>query len=173
MVVFAFSGSTDYLAARGEGTPLNPYAWLGWDESLADLDLARWMRENLPAAHVVARFDSVLITYHAARVGLGIAFLPFALADRDATLRRVDRELLVRCGSMWLLTHPDLRRTARVRRFIEFMGEATAATRDAREGRLPFVASVGRRPRGKAGGLPRARFDAERSARSRRPSTSR
>jgi len=138
-VVFALYGSTDYLSARGKAAALDQHLWLGWDESLAELDVARWMRENVPNAHIIARFDSVLIAYHAAREGFGICFLPCALADRDATLRRVDSELLVPCGSMWLLTHPDLRRTARVRRFIEFMGEAMAATRDAREGRLPVV----------------------------------
>jgi DNA-binding transcriptional LysR family regulator len=151
-VVFALYASIDYLDARGEVAALDQHAWLGWDESLADLDAARWMRENVPTAHVVACFDSVLIAYHAARAGFGIGFLPCALADRDATLRRVDPELLVPCGSMWLLTHPDLRRTARVRRFIEFMAEAMAATRDAREGRLPLVGVGVRRASGRARG---------------------
>lgn len=138
-VVFALYASTDYLSSRGRAAALDQHLWLGWDESLAELDVARWMRENVPNAHIIARFDSVLIAYHAAREGFGICFLPCALADRDATLRRVDSELLVPCGSMWLLTHPDLRRTARVRRFIEFMGEAMAGMRDVREGRLPLV----------------------------------
>ena len=38
---------------------------------------------------------------------------------------------------LWLLTHPDLRRTARVRRFLDFMAEAMAQSRDLREGRRP------------------------------------
>jgi len=139
MVVFALYASTPYLDVHAE-LPLEQHAWLGWEESLTELDAARWMRENVPNAHIVARFDSVLIAYHAIREGFGIGFLPCALADRDVSLRRVNSELLVPCGCMWLLTHPDLRRTARVRRFIEFMGDALAATRDAREGLAPLVA---------------------------------
>jgi DNA-binding transcriptional LysR family regulator len=138
-VVCALYASSDYLAAHGNATALDQHAWLGWDAALAELDPARWMRENVPHAHILARFDSVLIAYHATREGFGICFLPCALADRDSALQRVDPELLVPCGSMWLLTHPDLRRTARVRRFIEFMGEAMAKTRDAREGRAPLA----------------------------------
>jgi DNA-binding transcriptional LysR family regulator len=135
-VVFALYASIDYLRERADLAALDQHRWLGWDESLAELGAARWMRENVPNAYTVARFDSVLIAYHAAREGIGVCFLPCALADRDETLRRVDPELLVPCGTMWLLTHPDLRHTARVRRFIEFMGEAMAGSRDAREGRL-------------------------------------
>ena len=140
-VVFALYGSVAYLDERGDLAALDQYRWLGWDESLAELQAARWMRENVPNAHIVARFDSMLIAYHAAREGFGVCFLPCAFADRDETLRRVDPELLVPCGNMWLLTHPDLRHTARVRRFIEFMGEAMARSRNAREGRLPRGAS--------------------------------
>jgi DNA-binding transcriptional LysR family regulator len=155
-VAFALYGSTDYLDASGDLVPLDQHPWLGWDESLAELGAARWMRENVPNAHLVARFDSVLIAYHATREGFGVCFLPCALADRDATLRRVDQELLVPCGTMWLLTHPDLRRTARVRRFIQFMSEAMARMRDAREGRLPLgrvapARGVQRAPRGALG----------------------
>jgi len=153
-VVFALYASIGYLRERADLAALDQHQWLGWDESLAELGAARWMRENVPNAHTVARFDSVLIAYHAAREGFGVCFLPCALADRDETLRRVDPELLVPCGTMWLLTHPDLRHTARVRRFIEFMGEAMARSRDAREGRLPPGASRTRlqRARGPAFG---------------------
>jgi DNA-binding transcriptional LysR family regulator len=149
-VVFALYGSTAYLDACGDQVPLDRHPWLGWDESLAELEAARWMRENVPAAHLVARFDSMLLAYHATREGFGVCFLPCAVADRDPLLRRVDQDLLVPCGTMWLLTHPDLRRTARVRRFIEFMGEALARTREVREGRAPLgrrVAAPTRTPR--------------------------
>jgi len=40
----------------------------------------------------------------------------------------------VRSG-LWLLTHAELRRTARVRAFTEFMAEALANERDLLEGR--------------------------------------
>jgi len=144
-VVFALYGSNEYLDARTDAADLEQHAWLGWDESLAELEPARWMRENAAHARVVACFDSVLLAYHAVREGFGICLLPCALADRDATLRRVEQQLLVPCGEMWLLTHPDLRRTARVHRFIQFMSEAMAATRDRREGRLPRIALSGQR----------------------------
>lgn len=38
---------------------------------------------------------------------------------------------------LWLLTHEDLRNTARVRIFLDFMAAALAANADLLEGRCP------------------------------------
>jgi DNA-binding transcriptional LysR family regulator len=37
-------------------------------------------------------------------------------------------------GELWLLSHPDLRNTARVRAFLDFCGDAIARRRDTIEG---------------------------------------
>jgi DNA-binding transcriptional LysR family regulator len=98
------------------------------------------VREHVPDARFAARFDSMLVAYHAVRAGLGIAFLPCALGDADPALRRVLPDLVLPGTTMWLLTHPDLRRSARVRCFLEFMAEAMSHSRDLREGRRPLRA---------------------------------
>jgi hypothetical protein len=38
-------------------------------------------------------------------------------------------------SALWLLTHPDLRRVARVRAFLDFMAERLAEKRPLLEGR--------------------------------------
>ncbi len=43
-------------------------------------------------------------------------------------------------AALWVLTHEDLRRTARVSAFTEFMAAALARQRDLLEGRRPAVA---------------------------------
>ncbi len=40
------------------------------------------------------------------------------------------------CGDLWILTHEDLRATARVRAFIDYMLNAFEQHRDLLEGRL-------------------------------------
>ncbi len=148
--------STDYLEAHPVGRELDGHVFLAWDEGFADLASAAWMREHAPNARIAVRFDSILVAYHAVRAGLGLGFLPCALGDRDPSLRRVKRDLVIGGVGMWLLTHPDLRRTARVRSFLDFMAEALAATRDVREGRRPQPdpprLAVTRSPRSRASG---------------------
>jgi DNA-binding transcriptional LysR family regulator len=58
---------------------------------------------------------------------VGLAVLPCYLGETDTRLRRFDKPLPDVSTELWLLTHEDLRRTARVRAFMEFAGPALAA----------------------------------------------
>lgn len=138
----ALFGAVALLSTWEQELGLGKLPWLGWDGSIGAYGGAGWTAEHVPAARIVARFDSVLVAYHATRAGMGICFLPCALGDRDPTLRRVDPELLLPGLPIWILTHPDLRETARVRAFMAFMGDAMSRSRDLREGRRPLVPPV-------------------------------
>ena len=109
--------------------------WIGFDESLAHLGSARWLAAEVPADRIVARADSLMAACALAREGLGIAALPCYLADPDARLRRVAPPIDAMASSLWLLTHPDLRRVARIRAFLDFTAAALTAQRGAFEGR--------------------------------------
>jgi DNA-binding transcriptional LysR family regulator len=54
---------------------------------------------------------------------MGVAALPCYLGDPDPALRRVHPPLADMEVSLWLLTHPDLRRVARIRTVIDFVAE--------------------------------------------------
>jgi DNA-binding transcriptional LysR family regulator len=133
----ALFGAVTHLDASA-AVALEQQPWLGWDEAMHEQTSRRWMREYVPDARFAARFDSMLVAYHAVRAGLGICFLPCALGDADPALRRVLPDLVLPGTAMWLLTHPDLRRTARVRCFLDFMADAMSHSRDLREGRRPL-----------------------------------
>jgi DNA-binding transcriptional LysR family regulator len=45
-------------------------------------------------------------------------------------------------GELWLLTHPDLRRTARVRAFMEMLARGLRRERDLLEGHAGFAAQT-------------------------------
>ena len=71
-----------------------------------------------------------------ARAGLGVAILPAYMADTDPSMRRVIDETTVETApDIWVLTHPDVRRMARVRIFADFISKAIIADRDLFEGR--------------------------------------
>ncbi len=68
--------------------------------------------------------------FAAAKAGLGIAMLPCFMCDPEPTLVRVVRELAKPAFDVWVLTHPDLRDTARIRSFMRHTADAFDAKRD-------------------------------------------
>jgi DNA-binding transcriptional LysR family regulator len=115
-------------------------AWIGLDDSLAGSTIAAWMRNALPEARIVLRCDTLVGAAAAAAAGLGVAALPCYLGDGWPGLRRIAGPVPEMTTALWVLTHEDLRRTARVSAFTEFAAEAFAARRALFEGREPAAA---------------------------------
>lgn len=124
-----------YLARHQGATALPAHDWLGFEESLNHLRSARWVEAKVPKERIVYRADSLLALQAAARAGMGVAALPCYLGDLDPGLRRVHPPLAEMEGSLWLLTHPDLRRVARIRSVLDFLARHLAKRRALIEGR--------------------------------------
>lgn len=71
------------------------------------------------------------------REGIGLAALPCFLGDSEAGLIRVTGPIAELARELWLVTHEDLRRTARIEVFFAMMVAAVKADRSLLEGRLP------------------------------------
>jgi DNA-binding transcriptional LysR family regulator len=123
-------------AHRAKPASLVDANWIGFDENLRDVRAARWIEAHIPAERIVVRVNSVLAMRTLAREGIGIAALPCYLADPDPGLARLHPPLDEMASALWLLTHPDLRRVARIRAFLDFMAETLAPLRRTFEGRL-------------------------------------
>ncbi len=126
-IAFAVYGSPDYLKQKDR-------AWLAPDDSLADTLAARWMREALPEVTVAARASSLLALRELAAAGLGLAVLPRYLGDPTPGLVRLNTPRITSTSGLWVLTHEDLRRTARVRAFTEFVAQAFTRQRKLLQG---------------------------------------
>lgn len=109
--------------------------WLGPDESLAHLPSSRWLAEEVDAARVVLRASSLTALRAAACAGVGATFLPCFLGDPDARLVRVLPPVEALRSTLWLLTHPDLRRAPRVRAVAEAIEAWVVSQRPLLEGR--------------------------------------
>jgi DNA-binding transcriptional LysR family regulator len=133
-IAFAIYGSSQYLSRRRKTDDLAGHQWVGPDDSLADTSVARWMRSELPESEIVLRADSLLAMREAARAGLGLAALPCYLGDTSPGLMCVHRPIAAMQTTLWILTHEDLRRTARIRAFTEFAAKAFARRRPLLEG---------------------------------------
>ncbi|MFB9270000.1 LysR family transcriptional regulator [Bradyrhizobium erythrophlei] len=135
-VKFAVYASPGYIATR-ETIDLAALRWIVPDDSLASSGVARWMKSALPDADIALRVDSLVAMAHCVRAGLGAAALPCYLADGLPGLVRIGPLIDDIDSALWVLTHEDLRRTARVSAFIEFMADALQRQRDLMEGRSP------------------------------------
>jgi DNA-binding transcriptional LysR family regulator len=113
------------------------------DDSLAHLEGSRWLREQVPESRIVFRSNSVAALCAAARAGIGLALLPCFVADPHPDLVRVLGPVDALESELWLLTHGDLRHTARIRAFMDFIAESIAGDRHLLEGRRPGAAVEG------------------------------
>jgi DNA-binding transcriptional LysR family regulator len=132
-IAFAIYGSTQYLAKQKAKT-LADHQWVGPDDSLAGTSVAQWMRSALPASEIALRTDSFLALRQAVQAGLGLAALPCYLGDTAPDLVCVHRPIPEMETTLWILTHEDLRHTARVRAFTEFAAQAFGRRRPLLEG---------------------------------------
>ena len=111
------------------GRALADHAWLALDESLAHAPQSRWLREHVPQARGNFRFDSLEALRQGVRVGLGAGVLPCFVGDADRELVRLTPPETMGEFGIWVLTHPDLRRSARIRVFVNDIGSLIAARR--------------------------------------------
>lgn len=101
--------------------------WIAPDDSLAHLPSGRWLRHRLPGSAPAVQCNSVAAMHALARHGSGLAALPCFLGDPDPGLERVIPPLPELTVGLWLLTHRDLRRVARIRALLDFLHGALAA----------------------------------------------
>jgi len=132
-IAFAIYGNPQYLS-KHRTTDLDQHRWVAPDDSLAETSVARWMRATLPGSEITLRADSLLALRQAAQVGLGLAALPCYLGDTAPDLVCVHRPIPEMETALWILTHEDLRQTARIRAFTEFAAGAFARRRPLLEG---------------------------------------
>ncbi|MDJ0947763.1 MAG: LysR family transcriptional regulator [Alphaproteobacteria bacterium] len=110
--------------------------WVGPDDSLAYLPMAQWLAEQGLDRRVVYRANTVLGLYDAVRAGLGVAALPCYMGDADRALMRIAPPIAALDSELWLLTHADLRKVARIRAFLDFMAGRLKALRPRLAGEI-------------------------------------
>jgi molybdate transport repressor ModE-like protein len=106
-------GAPAYLKGRN-ADPLS-LNWLVPDDTLSHLGSARWIARNVEPEQIVHRASSLNALAIMARTGVGVAPLPCFIGDCDKDLMRMIPPVPEMATNLWLLTHPDLRRTSRIR----------------------------------------------------------
>jgi len=110
------------------------HTWVGFGDNLAGLRAAKWLRTHVPPERVVYRINTVLGLAEAAAAGVGLVLLPCFIGSANPALARLTPPQPDFADGIWLLTHADLRQTARVRAFMDFAGNEIAKQRKVLEG---------------------------------------
>jgi DNA-binding transcriptional LysR family regulator len=108
---------------------------IGWGEDTSGIKAADWLARAAPATAVVYRTSSLVNQCLAARAGIGVALLPCYLGDGERGLERALVDPVAELATeLWMVTHRDLRNTARVRAFFDVVGGGMSGERGVFEG---------------------------------------
>ncbi len=100
--------------------------WVAFERDGVHRVYDQWMRQHLVPAQVRVRVDIFNAVAAMLRTGVGVGILPTFMQDKHPELVPVSEVIPELSVPVWMLTHPDLRETARVRAFMRFVGDALA-----------------------------------------------
>ncbi|MFT3926993.1 MAG: LysR family transcriptional regulator [Myxococcales bacterium] len=120
-IALALYADRGYLDARPPldlDAKLRGHDVIGYEQEIAEAPPGRWLAEHASQARRVLTVNSLLGAAAAASAGTGLAVLPCMLSAKYPSLVRALPGALA-TSEAWLLVHPELHATARVRAVVE------------------------------------------------------
>lgn len=108
--------------------------WVSLGDQFSNFKVVQYRQKHIPANQTVYKLNTVLGLAEAVEAGVGIGFLPCFIADRRPGLTQLAPPQTGYAADLWLLTHPDLRHSPRVRLFLDFMAAELTKLRPLMEG---------------------------------------
>ncbi|HEI8821951.1 TPA: LysR family transcriptional regulator [Serratia marcescens] len=102
--------------------------FLAYDHHYQQQPHQQWLQQLLQGRPVVFQASDLFSLQQAARSGLGAAVLPTFVADGDPDLVPLPTANAAPTRELWLVTYPDLARTAAVRAVMNFLVETLGKT---------------------------------------------
>ncbi|PCI33576.1 MAG: LysR family transcriptional regulator [Alphaproteobacteria bacterium] len=82
-----------------------------------------WVKQHFPQAAVTMKISDISTLLACVRHHMGVARMPCYIGDSCDDLRRLDLDLAPSTWGVWVLSHVDLRSTARVRACRDFLSD--------------------------------------------------
>ncbi len=113
-----YYGNRDYLAA----TPRDQLRWIA---PSPEARTPGWLDKSpFPDAPIAIVIDDITARHRALVKGLGLSRGACFMADPEDALIRLDARQPDPIQDIWVLTHPDLRNTPRIRVLMDFIAQA-------------------------------------------------
>ncbi|MEX0299666.1 MAG: LysR family transcriptional regulator [Kordiimonas sp.] len=123
---YGYYASRDYIERNGKPERLSDlkdfHQVLPHDDILAMLPRAS-QRPWKTRANVTFRSNSFLALSTAVREGYGVGAYPCLMAAHDDNLVRLMDDLIIFSTDIWLVSHAELRRSARIRAMYDYLGD--------------------------------------------------
>lgn len=100
------------------------HRFVGHDSDESRAPFNRWLAARVPRTKVTFRSSDVRTLEQAILAGAGIGFMPVTQAQHHASLVEVLPREEEWSAPLWLVTHVDLHRTAKVQAFLTFLKDA-------------------------------------------------
>ncbi len=120
-ILWSRYASANWIAARPGFDP-DTSPWVGFTDAMSSLRPARWVQQNVAVHRIRLRADSLIGVAHILQAGGGVGILPCFVGDQTPGLQRIGETLPQFGEAIWLLTHADIRNSARVRAFMDYAG---------------------------------------------------
>jgi DNA-binding transcriptional LysR family regulator len=130
---FGVYASRGYLKSKKDFS-LKEHDWILLDNSSNWFPQSFWKKMGHPGVKLIFSSDSTMAIVNAVKDGLGVAPLPCFLGDSETKLVRIVEPTEEMALELWLLTHPDLRHTTRVKALMNFLYEALLQKKELIEG---------------------------------------
>lgn len=110
------------------------HQWVSYSGKLSGLKAFKLVEECVHYDNIAYRTDSVAGAAAAITAGLGVGYLPCMLGDLSPNLVRVGAVEPELSDELWVLTHPDIRKSGRICALMTHFIEAISKHRDLVEG---------------------------------------
>lgn len=97
---------------------LSEHRWVSFSYAMSRLNAFMWIEKNIPEKNIIFRGDSVLNVASAIASGMGLGLLPCMHGNQIDKLKQISPEVEGVGEDIWLLAHPDVRKSARIREFM-------------------------------------------------------
>ncbi|MBL8643187.1 MAG: LysR family transcriptional regulator [Rhodospirillaceae bacterium] len=131
-VVMGLYATKGYLAKNGRPETLEDlkqHTLVSFDESMGANPAVQKLESNFVREKIVHRAGSFLGQLSATRAGIGVGVHDCFLAAGYPELERLMPRWFHHRLEVWLVTHPDVRRSARIRAVYDFLCDAFAEDR--------------------------------------------
>ncbi|MGL5447231.1 MAG: LysR family transcriptional regulator [Rhabdaerophilum sp.] len=107
--------------------------WIGMSYPIHAMAPAKWLEDNIAPESLVAKVSAVSAAEDALLANIGAGILPCFMGAKSPSLVRIPLTPKADSG-LWILTHPDLKKAARVRAFLDYFGQELTRQRRLLEG---------------------------------------
>lgn len=133
---FAFYASREYRAQHPD-VPLAEHDWVMVSGLTSWLVPHIWKKVAQGEERIVFSSPNIAAVMSAVAEGMGITLMSCYTGDTDKRIVRIAPPLEAKTIKLWLLTHEDLRHTARVKTLLAFLREELSAHADLFAGKMP------------------------------------